>query len=221
MIRDGVGLLVQPGSGYTKRIPRYPYWAADNGCFNPKTYIGDDKWLEWVDRLPLDKCLFVVIPDVSRRPDGTLGGDPVATWAKFQEYAPIVREMGFPVGLAAQNGIEDMPNLAEQIDACDALCLAGDTAWKLGPGAEKVARMARNAGKWVHMLRANSRRRLDAARWLGCQSVDGTYLRFPDTNLPKLVGWLDWLDANPTLPRSFESPSHPNHRGVERVKVAA
>ena len=149
-------------------------------------------------------AFFVVIPDVSRRPDGALGGDPIATWAKFQELALIVREMGFPVGLAAQDGIEHMPNLQEQLDACDCLC---------------IARMARNAGKWVHMLRANSRRRLELARLTGCQSVDGTYLRFPDVNAPKLVGWLNWLDAHPVIPGmfEFESPSHPNHRGVQRV----
>lgn len=127
--------------------------------------------------------------------------------------------MGFPVALAAQNGIENMPNLAEQIDACDCLFIAGDTKWKLGIHAERVAKLARNAGKWVHMGRGNSRKRLERARSMGCQSIDGTYLRFPDTNLPKLVGWLDWLDNTPMLPgiHEFESPSHPHHRGVERI----
>lgn len=223
LIAAGVGLMVQPGSGYATRILRYPYWAADNGCFNPDTYIGNDAWLNWLDKLPRERCLFVVIPDVSRRPDGSLGGDPVATWVKFQELAPVVREMGFPVALAAQDGIEDMPNLREQLEACDCLFIAGSTEWKLSLAAELVAKQARNLGRWVHMGRANSGKRLERARSMGCNSVDGTYLRFPDTNMPKLIGWLDWLDATPMIPgiHQFESPSHPNHRGVERMKVPA
>lgn len=224
MIANGVGLMVQPGTGYVNRIGRYAYWAGDNGAFNPKTYVGDDAFLDWCDKLPRKGCLFIVIPDVSRRPDGSLGGDPVATWAKFQELAPIVRAMGFPVALAAQDGIENMPNLAEQIDACDCLFIAGSTEWKVSLAAERVAKLARNAGKWVHMGRVNSWGRIErAAQAMGCNSADGTYLRFPDTNLPKLVGWLDRLDANPTIPglHQWESPSHPNHRGVERVKVTA
>src|SRR5690606_4057045 len=97
LIRHGVGLLIQPGNSYHLRVGRYPYWAADNGCFNPDTYIGDDAWLDWLDRLPRERCLFVVMPDVARRPDGSLGGDPVATWEKFKELAPVARDMGFPV----------------------------------------------------------------------------------------------------------------------------
>jgi hypothetical protein len=35
---------------------------------------------------------------------------------------------------------------------------------------------------------------------MGCHSVDGTYLTFgPDTNLPKLLGWLDDQEREPNL----------------------
>lgn len=50
------------------------------------------------------------------------------------------------------------------------------------------------------MGRVNSGRRLRTAAWFGADSVDGTYLAFgPDTNLPRIQGWLDHLRTNPTL----------------------
>lgn len=51
------------------------------------------------------------------------------------------------------------------------------------------------------MGRVNSLRRLHYAVSIGCDSVDGTYLAHgPDTNLPRLLGWLRTLDA----PRLFD-----------------
>lgn len=226
-IAAGSGLMIQPRSAYRKRRDRYPYFAIDNGCLNQKTYVGDVKFLDFVDQHPRDRCLFVVIPDVARKPDGSLGGDPVATWAKFQELAPIVREMGFPVALAAQDGIETMPNVRDQIDECDCLFIAGSTAWKLGPGAALVASLARNAGKWVHMGRVNSKKRLAIARAMGCQSADGTCLKYrrrkrktdTETNglsqrgAGEITAWTKFLEDNPPLPLTrFEGPTLDIHR---------
>lgn len=229
-IAAGVGLIVTPRSSYEKRIPRYAYWAADNGCFSLTTYVGDDKWLEWLDRLPRDGCLFAVVPDVARRPDGSLGGDPEATWEKFLEFGPVVQEMGFPAALAAQNGIESMPNLREQIEACDCLFLAGNDEWKLGPSAALVARLARNAGKWVHMGRVNSMKRMKWARAIGCQSADGTFVKYArrrrtsdanpdddrlDRGVDGVSGWTKFLAENPPLPLArFDAPSHPTQRAA-------
>lgn len=216
MLDAGIGLMITPSTGYVRRIQTYPFHAADNGCFQPKTYVGDDKLLTWLDRLPgRERCLFAVVPDVSRRPDGSLGGDPVATWAKFEEMGPLVQELGFPAALAAQNGIENMGNVKDQIESCDCLFLAGSTEWKLGVIAERLAKDARNAGKWVHMGRVNSLKRLERARSMGCNSVDGTFLGFaPNANLPRLGRWIVALDMNPMLPGfdSFEMPEHPTHR---------
>jgi hypothetical protein len=82
----------------------------------------------------------------------------------------------------------------------DVLFLGGTTEWKLGPDAWRIVERAKADGRWVHMGRVNSWRRFDTARQMGCDSVDGTYLTFgPDTNLPKLLGWLRRADTNPTL----------------------
>ena len=61
--------------------------------------------------------------------------------------------------------------------------------------AEAKARL-----KWVHMGRVNSLRRLRYASAIGCDSADGTYLRFgPDVNLPTLQGWLRDVNGQSTL----------------------
>lgn len=188
--RRGIGLIVQPGTGVAQ-IAHYPYWAADNGCFNPDTYIGDARWLEWVARLPRAGCLFVVVPDVARQPDGTLGGDPVATWARFSALAERVRALGFPVALAGQDGLEHMPNLAEQIAAADVLFLGGSTEWKTGAALDLVP-VAHAAGRRVHMGRVNTAERYRLACAALVDSADGTFLAHgPDVNLVRLGRWLD------------------------------
>lgn len=43
----------------------------------------------------------------------------------------------------------------------------------------------------VHMGRVNTRNRMLAAKAMGCDSADGTYLAYgPDQNLPSLLAWL-------------------------------
>lgn len=218
LVEQGIGLMVQPGTGYTRRLATYPFHAADNGCFNPKTYVGDDRLLSWLDALPeRERCLFAVVPDVARRPDGELGGDPEATWHRFEKLGPLVQELGFPAALAAQDGMERMGNVGEQIDACDCLFLGGSTEWKLGIQAELLARQARAKGKWVHMGRVNSLKRMERARAMGCNSVDGTFLGFgPDANIVHLTRWILALDMNRMLPGfdTFEMPEHPTHRAA-------
>lgn len=236
LVAAGIGLVVQPGNSYHLRIGRFPWWAADNGCLNPATYKGDDRWLEWLDRLPREGCLFVVAPDVARRPDGSLGGDPVGTWAKFAELGPLVQQMGFPAALAAQDGMETMGNVDEQLEACDCLFIAGSTAWKVGAAAEGLARRARNLGKWVHMGRCNSGKRIERARAMGCCSADGTFLKYrgrrrageaddarESRGVGEIGGWLAALQQNPLLPGlgTFEAPALRVHREAhDRSTVA-
>lgn len=79
--------------------------------------------------------------------------------------------------------------------------IGGSTAWKLGPHARRLVADAKRRGKWVHMGRVNSLKRFRYAAAIGCDSCDGTYLRFgPDINLPKVLSWGDSLDALPGLP---------------------
>jgi len=80
-----LGILLQPGNAYHRRVNRFAFWAADNGCFSSKGF-DIDKWWSWLEGLvesmadlewdrhelegggeewgPAETCLFAVAPDV-------------------------------------------------------------------------------------------------------------------------------------------------------------
>jgi hypothetical protein len=180
MRRGLIGHITTPASNNT--VERGVDWAADNGCFGAG-YPGDDSYLSWLAGLAdqrVRRCAFAVAPDVV--------GDAAATLERSTPMLSRIRTLGYPVAFVAQNGLED---LAVPWDSFDAFFLGGDTAWKLGPYCRALAAEARHRGKWVHMGRCNSAKRLRYAHAIGCHSADGTYLAFgPDENLPKLLAWL-------------------------------
>lgn len=183
-----IDMLATPITGH--RPPPGATWAADNGCFG-KGYPGDDAWLAWLAKFTAEertRCLFAVAPDVV--------GDAVATQERAAPFLATVRGLGFPVAYVAQDGLE---NLGVPWDEFDALFIGGTTEWKLGTAARDLVRQARTRGKWVHMGRVNSQRRLLYAQAIGCQSADGTFLVFgPDVNLPRVLTWLS-AAAQPAL----------------------
>ncbi len=185
-----VGLLDTPANSYAK-APGW-LWAADNGCFNERTYVGDDAWFAWLERnaANVGTCLFATAPDVV--------GDHDATLARSLPWLPRIRALGYPAAFVAQNGATAT---TVPWDAFDVLFIGGDTAWKLGPAAADLALVARRKGKRVHMGRVNSYKRLRHAAAIGCDTADGTFLAFgPDVNLPKLRSWIDRLARDPFLP---------------------
>lgn len=193
MARGDLGFMATPKQG--NPIPAGVTWAADNGAFTETGRAGftTEKYLTWLAsyRWAAGQCVFATAPDVL--------GDPQATWENSREVLPIIRDLGYPAALVAQNGVEyadiDWP-------AFDVLFIGGTTSWKLG--CRGLVAEAKTRGKWVHMGRVNSERRLRNAASMGCDSVDGTYLTFgPDTNLPKLTNWLDRLDRMPALPMEW------------------
>lgn len=126
-----------------------------------------------------------------------------------------IRETVGAVALCAQNGAtpDDLPwdyidavflagikecarcayvpmlDVLAKVDRCPAGHQLAE--WKLSPTAMAISSEARRRGKWLHMGRVNSWQRLRWARWMGCDSVDGTYLRFgPNRNLGRLTRWL-------------------------------
>jgi hypothetical protein len=194
----GLGYLTRPGGN---RPPAAGWWAADNGCViaGPGRVPVDNPrwsaawWLAFLERNApaAPRCLFAVLPDVVC--------DHSATLARSLPWASRVRELGYRTAFAFQNGSEDDPHVPW--DAIDAAFLAGDDVWKLGQPAHRIAVRARGHGRWVHMGRVNSAKRLRRAAVMGCDSVDGTFLKHgPDQNLPRLQGWLDQLAAVPPLP---------------------
>ncbi|MFD4406671.1 hypothetical protein ACFWPH_28310 [Nocardia sp. NPDC058499] len=179
-IRAGaLGMIASPPQG--NRIESDYTWCADNAVFNGK-YPGDEQYLAWLrkHRHHADRCLFAVAPDVV--------GDHFATMSRSRDMLRRIRDLGYPVAFAAQNGMELCT--WDPWDEIDALFLAGDTDWKLSRHAAELAAVAASLGLWVHMGRVNSARRYDTARAFGCHSVDGTYLtKAPGKNLSTVLSW--------------------------------
>jgi hypothetical protein len=192
-----LGCMTTPAQG--NRVPDGAMVGADNGCFGDG-YPGDDAWFAWlaatVDRYGAGRFLFAVAPDVPFDAAGTL--------AKSPPWLARIRGLGVPAAFAAQNGCD---TLGVPWDALDVLFLGGgpiagpgSPEWKTSPAARRLTTEAQARGKAVHMGRVNSLQRLRTAAWMGCRSVDGTYLAFgPDRNLPKLLGWLSAVDRQDAL----------------------
>jgi hypothetical protein len=191
-----IGLLVQPGNRYDRQVHRYPSWAGDNGAFTrvPGGFK-PEKFREMLRRPALlaarESCQFIVAPDkLAVQPDGTVIGDALGTLEQFPAWAHELDDLGYPVALVAQDGLEHLLDLVEW-DLLDVLFIGGSTDWKLGTGAQFCIDEARRRGKRVHMGRVNSGRRMARAQEMGCDSADGTFLAFgPTKNLPRLIGWL-------------------------------
>lgn len=219
IIAQGDGLMIQQGNSYHLRVLRYPFWAADNGCF-ADTWI-EQEWAEWIEQLPTTRCLFAVAPDVYP--------DAGQSLVRGLAFAPEMRALGFPVAVVAQDGAE---RLHWPWDELDCLFIGGEKRtpgwkeWKESEAAAELAREARNAGKWVHMGRVNSERRYMAADRMGCLSVDGTFIKYRKRKLQtdsagerhgrgeaELAKWHAASANSPTL-WTWESPSHAAHKAA-------
>jgi hypothetical protein len=186
-VRPDMPVMLTPQMG--NRLPEGVAWAADNGRFaNPSAYT-DEGYLAWLAKKPAERCLFATAPDVV--------GDAAATLVLSAPMFARIRAAGYPVALVAQDGLE---NLDVPWDDFDALFIGGTTAWKLSEAVVGLVAEAKQLGKWVHMGRVNSYRRLRYADAIGCDSADGTYLKYgPEKNTPRLLMWLERLDREPSL----------------------
>lgn len=161
---------------------------ADNGCFSDRWT--HDHWFRWLLDLPRS-VRFVVAPDVFDPVGGECHG---ATLERWYYYGSLIERHGFTPAFVCQVGAT-----ADNLPDAPVLFLGGTTEWKLGPEAWAIVRRWKSE-RWIHMGRVNSQRRFRTARAMGCHSVDGTFLTFgPDTNLPKLLGWLEDQEREPML----------------------
>ncbi len=137
-----------------------------------------------------------------------------------------MRSLRIPVALVAENGADGHVGTWEHAEEWDALFVGGapecgrcqwvrrDPAdrrrycpscgdqreWKLSPAAKACVDEARLGGKWVHVGRVNSWRRLELMAGWNVDSVDGTYLAFgPDANGRRLAGWLRRIECEVPL----------------------
>lgn len=166
-------------------------WAADNGCYAQGERFNAGDWLEWLARMRPHRatCLFAVAPDVF--------GDWRATWERSAPYLPTIRQLGYPAAYVAQDGT---PLDLLDRDDFDVLFIGGSNDWLTSESAYELAERAKQQGRWVHLGRVNTLRRLTGARVSQFDSADGTFVKFgPDRNLPVLYDWLDRLAAHPPI----------------------
>lgn len=153
-----VGQLITPITRHSNRGRRV--FAIDNGafsCFNPTGFMS------LLDREKPNQstCRFVVAPDVPF--------DARRTLEVFDRWA--ARLAGWRLALAIQDGQE---HLTIPWDEIDAVFIGGSDAWKVSPHSRAVVRAAKALGKWIHMGRVNTPKRLATCLEWGVDSIDGT-----------------------------------------------
>lgn len=181
-----MGQIWTPQSWRAKQHVPGAHWAADNGCFTLGDKFDPDKWMAWLAKTDPTHCLFSVAPDVV--------GDAAATLERSAPYYVPLRAAGFKPAFVLQNGQEHLPVPWDDIDA---VFIGGDDEWKLGRHACALAYQAKDRNKWVHMGRVNSHKRLRRAALMGCDSADGTFLRWG--SLERMKVWLRELNYRPVL----------------------
>ena len=148
------GITIAIQTGYT--------WMLDNGAFA-------DNWNEsrWLAALQLwqpytPTCIAAVCPDVV--------GDAAATLDRFRQYAPVIRQHGYPVAFVSQDGLcmEDVP-----WGDFDVLFIGGTDKHKLSESMPFILG-AKRRNKWVHVGRVNSVKRME--QFSVADSCDGTSL---------------------------------------------
>ncbi len=183
---ERLGFMMTPDMG--NRIPDDAWLAADNACFNnPKAY-SDERYEKFLHRMPKNRTLFATAPDVLGNHDKTV-----------ERSIPMLRRLrllGFKPAFVAQDGWNEMTTPWEDMQV---LFVGGSTEFKFRGGRLAVA-AAKRRGKEAHMGRCNSLDRLRASIGIGCDSADGTYLKFgPDINWPRLKYWLDHITEQPGM----------------------
>lgn len=169
-------------------IPEGVAVAADNGCFTNPAGYSDERYERHLRQFPRERTLFATATDVL--------GDHDATVKRALPVLRMIRDIGLPAAFVVQDGWEEETTPWDELDA---IFVGGSTKFKFRGGRAAVA-AAKERGLWAHMGRVNSLDRLRAAIGVGCDSADGTFLKFgPDKNWPHLVRWLDCVTVQPEM----------------------
>lgn len=181
-----VGVLVVPkAQNRPDALPLDRPWAMDNGAFSGLDVPAFLRMLSDFKGWP--GCRFVTAPDVV--------GDAAATAAMFRDWEPLLHARDYPVAFVGQDGLRlaDVP-----WNSCEAVFIGGTTEWKLSATARDLAAYGQARGKWVHMGRVNSKRRLRYAIRIGCLSVDGSsWSRWSARYIPKITQHVEGFEGGP------------------------
>lgn len=164
--RFGYMLNVNRQIGGEAEAVQYP-WMLDNGAFNGKW--SEDVWRRRLEKLAphTATCIAAVVPDVV--------GDHAATLARWEQYAPYVKALGYKAAFATQYGatVGNIP--WSEID----VLFVGDSEARRRTYCWPLIDEAKRRGLWVHVGRVNSASAI--RRYARADSVDGTIFRFDTT----------------------------------------
>jgi hypothetical protein len=165
---DVIWQLRTPLTSYA-RAPGIPY-GLDNGCF--KTFDRTE-WDRLLEQAEIDSPVFACLPDVVC--------DAQRTIELFHYFKSHTN--GIPRALVLQNGIE---HTFIPWDDVHAVFIGGDDKFKFSEIALRAARTAKMLGKWVHVGRVNTARRV--RNWLGlADSCDGSGMSMYDHMLEDVL----------------------------------
>ena len=160
-------------------------WAIDNGCYSGFDRVRFERLARRAAGRP--RLLWVVCPDAV--------GDAGATLELWGEWAPRLRSSGLPVAFVLQDGQED-----RELPDADCYFVGGSTPFKLSETAADLGAEAKRRGKWLHMGRVNSLRRIEFAAGMGCDSVDGSSASmFGDKYIGQFCRWMRRTKERPML----------------------
>jgi hypothetical protein len=111
-------------------------------------------------------------------------------------WLPKIRAQGCPAAICAQEGmtLDNIP-----WDEFDCLFIGGNNEFKEGELVRAACKEAKRRGKWTHMGRVNTERRMILAQCFNVDSVDGTYLLHEEAKgrasegVDDIVEWLRTL----------------------------
>lgn len=174
-----LGWLKTPGNG--NRVAMIAEsgddWCCDNECYTSLDRERYITMLRQVSQCDQSRLRFVVAPDVV--------ADAPATIARFQLWRPVLDYFKLPIAFAAQDGQQSLP---VPWDAIACLFIGGSTSWKLSRHAEQLIREAHARGKWVHVGRVNTLRRMVWLSSLPVNSIDGSsFSRWSDRHIPWML----------------------------------
>lgn len=180
--------FVQPRS--FNAIGKTTLWAADNDAF---ANFCPTRYLKMLDRIASQETRpqFVTIPDVV--------GCSGKTYDLFEKWIHELQSRNIPAAYVLQNGVDDHwfyhmnQGYHFPFEEVDAFFIGGDTAFKFTEWVRDFIGVARGMhGKWIHMGRVNSVKRLNYARMIGCDSCDGSGMaRFRRSVLVPMLTALD------------------------------
>ncbi len=178
-----IGIIMSPDrTRPTRGLP----FVIDNGAFsawsNGRKWDGT-KFVCLVDDLAKgdDKPEWIVVPDVV--------GDAMATFKKWGEWHGVLRNAGFTLALAVQDGMT--PVAVREYTEPDVIFVGGTKEWK----RKTLWNWCREFPR-VHCGRVNYERWLWDAQRAGCESTDGTgWFRGDSSQLRGMLRYLKRSDA--------------------------